>query len=517
MHNDESNVAGKKVLPIGEDPFIRPYAEYVFYDSIMNNPYRTGKTVAQIEVSDFDKAEWSFYPNEDLFSLGGNRLEVFKNEDLNSDTRICRPLHSRDCLEFGVDYQQYSNRWDDIHFFVSTKDDVENCIKDLFSFARVGGEIIKVDFKGQASFISYNKYSGRPYRWLKAVVNEGKVLCEASVDRADWDTLYEAEIALEDGKEYVCGINFDFSDSQYYKWIFNNFIQLRFAPTETVKLIYTDLVRRDFRIYTVNPVIKCSTVKRKMLDELNIDLVDFICSSIDNDRYIEFWLNEKYLHGQDEFGVKDFDHESLVYGYNKAEKTFNLISIKGGKPRYHEASFSSVLESYKKSGSYNDFLYSFEYNPTDSPYEYDFPHIFARFEDYLIGENPTEEYAHVLPKESGEFGVDLYDAILNDEDNVKIFLEDKKLPYLFSEHKKVMLERIKFLNREGFFSREDSERILKLAEEIYIDGQLVISFALKNIATPSEAIQKKIWKYMKEAKEKEIQCYKAIINNVYIQ
>ena len=80
-----------------------------------------------------------------------------------------------------------------------------------------------------------------------------------------------------------------------------------------------------------------------------------------------------------------------------------------------------------------------------------------------------------------------------------------------------MLERIKFLNKEGFFDSADSEKILKLAEEIYIDGQLIISLALKNIATPAEAIQNKIWKYMRAAREKEILCYKTIINNVYVQ
>lgn len=517
MLNDKSTVVQKRVLPIGEDPFIRPYAEYVFYDSIMNNPHRTGKTVAKVEVTDFDKTEWSFSPDKSCFGIEENDLEVYKNEDPFSDTRIYRTLYNRDSLEFRIDYQQYSNRWDDIHFFISTKEDIENHSDDLFSFARVCGETVKISYKEDEKLIFFNRYSGQPYRWLKTTIDEGKIVCEASVDGADWDTLYEDELSVMDGKEYVCGINFDFSDSQYYKWIYNNFIQLRFAPTETVKLIYTDLVRRDFRIYTVNPIVKCSTIKRKMLDELNIDLADFICSSIDNGRYIEFWLNEKYLPGQDEFAVKDFDHESLVYGYNRVENTFNLVSIKRGKPRFHEASFEAVLESYKNSGSYNDFLYTFEYNPTDSPYEYDFPHIFARFEDYLAGENPTEEYKHILPPETGEFGVDLYAAILDNPDNAKIFLEDKKLPYLFSEHKKCMLERIKFLNQEGFFEPADSEKILKLAEEIYIDGQLIISFALKNIATPSEAIQNKIWKYMREAKEKEILCYKTIINNVYVQ
>ena len=114
MLNDKSNVVQKRVLLIGEAPFIRPYAEYVFYDSIMNNPHRTGKMVAKVEVTDFDKAEWSFSPDKSCFCTEENGLEVYKNEDPFSDTRIYRTLYDQDRLEFRIDYQQYSNRWDNL-------------------------------------------------------------------------------------------------------------------------------------------------------------------------------------------------------------------------------------------------------------------------------------------------------------------------------------------------------------------------------------------------------------------
>ena len=118
MQKKDSEDGQIKVLPINDDPFIRPYAEYMFYDSIMNNSFRTGKLLAGVAVSDMSQFEW-YYCSEPSFSrTDENSVEVFRNENADAYTCMYRELAETDSFEYRIDYQQYSNRWDDIHFFI---------------------------------------------------------------------------------------------------------------------------------------------------------------------------------------------------------------------------------------------------------------------------------------------------------------------------------------------------------------------------------------------------------------
>ncbi len=517
MQKKDSEDGQIKVLPINDDPFIRPYAEYMFYDSIMNNSFRTGKLLAGVAVSDMSQFEW-YYCSEPSFSrTDENSVEVFRNENADAYTCMYRELAETDSFEYRIDYQQYSNRWDDIHFFICEKDGNNIFDDNLISFGRYSGGPLLIKHGDTDLYLPYNQYSGSPYQRFKITVNRDCVVCMASVDGNEWFVIHECVVPIQKEKKYICGLDFNFSDSHYYKWIYNNFIQLRFNATDAAKLLYTDLLRRDFRIYTVNPIVKCATVKRKMLDDLHIDLSDYICSLIDNERYIEIWLNEKYIPGLRAYNKWDFDHESMIYGYNKNAGTFNVVSIKEGRPYLQNIDFSVIEAGYRNCSNSLDYMYTFEYSPTDGPYEYDFPHIFHRLEDYLLGNNPTDEYCYLLPKEIGEFGMDLYDAIMNDSENANVFLDDKRLPYVFFEHKKCMLRRIEFLNKEGFFEPNDALEILKMAENIFKNGEHVLIFAIKNLVFPSEETRNKVWKYMQKTREEEIRCYQKIINNAYVQ
>lgn len=97
-------------------------------------------------------------------------------------------------------------------------------------------------------------------------------------------------------------------------------------------LEYANFLKREWRGYTVNPVVKISYDNFESVNAYRLSIWDYIKANIDTSIYIKFWIDEFYVQGLQSYQVEHFSHESLVNGYDENSMTIYMISIKGGKP-----------------------------------------------------------------------------------------------------------------------------------------------------------------------------------------
>lgn len=479
-----------KELPINNNPFVRAYMENIFLDSIMNNDMTTGDCVAKINLSSYEKDEWKKVLNKANIAINGEDIEV-EHYSYDSLSYIYRELHEIDELVFRIDYCQYTNRWNCIAIAIS---DSLSALTDFnamtFGYGYYCSRNFFTSYGNELKYHNMGNKLDYPYVWMKMTKKMNRIECFYSTDKVEWIKLYEYENVSIADDSYVA-ILFSLQDNQYDKWIANNFIQTRFNRKEGKSIEYITLLKRDWRGYAVNPIVKISHDNMDVIKSYGINLWDYIKANIDNNIYIEFWLDEYYVDTLQSYHLYHFSHESLVYGYDENSKSVSIISLKMGKPYSSRISFNTLLIAHENANN-NEICYKFQYNPTNSPYELSISHICEMLEDYLNGTNTSRKMEYMLPGEEGTYGIKVYDAILNGDEDQKTFFEDLRIVYLMYEHKKIMSRRVEYLNKRGYLKDVDFDELFKGIKELERLAEKIMNLTIKNKINSGVERQKKI-------------------------
>ncbi len=507
-----------KKLPININPYIRAYTEYAYVDMIMNNEETNGRELVRGCVSEKFDNNWIISSEEAQIFIDENRFSV--EEDYKAFPRvkhIYRKLKRNDEIVLKIEYQQYTNKWDSVGLFL---DHFPVNLDDYFmNQAVLGsycGSIFMSIIRGVQRLI-LETYEKKQYPiWLKIVVRDSTFELYYGIRENQWIMIERREQFIDwDEKEYFVGIFVSLSDRQYYKWIFNNFINLRLDLTDTSTLNYCGFVKRDCKNYTINPIVRFSTEKLSVIEKYKIDIWDFIVGNIDDERYIEFWLNEKYVPGLKAYNSNDYVHESLVYGYDDSTKTIFMVSILNGKP----TNISINLFDFKEALMFSNprlacRCYLFERQPSNAPYELDIDSIVNQLKEYCAGVNPTIQYKRLITEEQGVFGVACYDLLIDDIEARNRLLYDVRISYVLSEHKKCMKDRIDYLINRGYLDKKRNSDIEKMIQDIYNKAISILQLVLKYQEVNKESIKTKIFILLKEIQAEEIKCYQLLIERL---
>lgn len=514
-----SNMCIKK-LPINMEADTRSCPQYLFLNTIINNKFTNINEVAKIYINDFDKLDWSHYTRNSKFWIEENNIHFSRiGFDFDSQKCIYRKLSYNDELTFQIKYQQYTNRWDSIIAFIdinNTKERIDNypqmrlvfgryCNGDLFIMS---GEYYQLQKK--------EKYSKN--EWFKIKVVNGRIFIYLLYDNLEWSLINEVKnFKLTDDNNATIGLECCLLNNQYNKWMSNNFIQLYYNRNNPVKLDYSGLIQRDNRSYSINPFIKFSYIERDVLDSLKIKLIDYILSQLDTNKYIELWLNEKYIPYLAAYDKYDYIHESLIFGYDNKNKVFNLISFLQGKPIQTTVSYDNISKAWESVNDNNRDLTSFAFQPDIEIYELDIFHIYNKISDYLFGHNSSEDYSNAVGIESGIFGINIYKEFISSNCNKRTFLEDVRIAFLLKEHKYCMKKRFEYLNEWGLFPKYEYKKINILMKKITNLSDVILYLVIKNGMVNSILTQNKIWLHLDELCNYEKRCYglvKAILEVV---
>ncbi len=94
---------------------------------------------------------------------------------------------------------------------------------------------------------------------------------------------------------------------------------------EEIKLDYCNMIKRDSNNHVMHPFIRFTHERYSVLLEYGVDLWKMIKVNINKKRYIQVFLNEKYIKGLDAYNKHDFSHESLIYGYEDNGQKIKIL------------------------------------------------------------------------------------------------------------------------------------------------------------------------------------------------
>lgn len=504
-----------KSLPINESPYIRSYTEYAYPHMILNNTFATGEKTFEGVISEKFDDKWIIKSGISGIDVSDNRITVTEPcFALPKAKYIYRTLKKNDQLVLKIEYQQYTNKWDTAGIFINNASVLsEKLDKDKFVFGNYCGSFFMIFNEGEEKLIKLPEDEKKYPIWLKVQVSNSDLEAAYSTDGNDWEVIQKSkELILGEGN--VIGVYTSVNNRLYYKWVFNNYINLCLDVNYS-SLNYCAMMKRDSKNYTVNPILQISREKKSVLDAYGVDLWSFIISNIDQNRYIEFWLNEKYVDGQEAYNYIDFTHENLVYGYDDETKTVMMISIYEGKPVKRNIKICNFCEAYEKADRRRAArIYIFDFYPSNGRYAFDPKSVILQLKQYLSGENPTIEYRRFITEEEGVFGIKCYDALLTDKNTQKIFLNDFRMSYVLQEHKKCMKDRIEYMTMHNCLILDECTEINNLMQNICYNALMIMNLILINKRRQSERVEVKIWNLISEIKHDEIECYSQLIEKM---
>lgn len=296
--------------------------------------------------------------------------------------------------------------------------------------------------------------------------------------------------------------------SETSNWIYSNYIQV---------YVNKDLNVHDWgdfyfpMPYETRPVDACKWIINQKLTSGFIkkhfgSIVAYIIKCINDGYYVNLAINYRYVGAS--FANKnasDLIHDPLVIGYDDEKRVFrcaDFVYYSSYKYEIFDCSFDDMETSYNdavESLTDNNVVYG--YRLKDSiDYEFSFQNIIYGLKGYLNASSPEYwEGYNYSNKKNIVFGVDFYTALYQYLEKYKPEDIPDFLEYLMVDHKKLMIERIKFLNLEI----NGLEEFVRGYEKIYENVRMILNLSLKYYITNKMSLLDKVIEQLKLIQKEE--------------
>ncbi len=495
-------------LIINKAPFIRVYPQYAFLDAIINTGNTNADKLCSIIVRNNDQYKWNYTEMNAQLDISRDTLEVYRRGcGVHTAGQLYCEVEEFQEFTFCIPYMQYTNVWDSVTFFLKAD---EGTIEYEFNIFCCGDWCL--DVNGKNAFFQSNRQESEVPTWFKVQKNAGTIHMYCSFDSTEWLKVTDIVLPNVQTKKYRIGFDVHLCENQYHKWLCNNFIQIRFDNNCDKAMEYVGFINREWKNYTVHPLVKFSYDKEKIIRKRG--LWNYIVENICNDRYMEIWLDEYYIEGLSAYQQFSFMHESLIYGFDIENQKVKLMSLKNGKPVLIETSADMLELAWENASGNNYTIQTFEYEPDRGGYSIELDSIIRGLRSYLQGENLMQSFKHLAQAEEGVFGIKIYEEILGSPQNKELFIDDVRIVYLIKEHKECMRHRIQYLYEYGVFGEEAYLKLVDLMKSIVNNATLMLHLVMKYRLIPVEKRLDSIWNCMKELPKLEEKCYQMLIDEL---
>lgn len=298
-------------------------------------------------------------------------------------------------------------------------------------------------------------------------------------------------------------------------WFINNFIQVRankYFHERNTEFNFNFYRGGRFEFYN-NPFINTTRLDVELIDRLNTDIIDFFVDCVKNDYYVVPFIDEYFIPDRRSYQKNSFPHHIFIYGYNQEKEIFYTTGFNKGifgelELNYDDfkKSYNSILSlysegKYQKSTDNGNFLMKFNENHR---YKFDLDALKLQLTEYLESRCSIDNLNY--NNLDDVFGIDTYDylvyyyELLINKANINRNGTIRNLHVLW-EHKKLMVERITFLMREGhLINPEPLESYIKIEKMSLVLRNL----SLKQSVTADINLFYKIISKIKEIRELEI-------------
>lgn len=249
----------------------------------------------------------------------------------------------------------------------------------------------------------------------------------------------------------------------YLPWLYSHYIQLH-CPNNLLDSRHSRTMKFNFyrspdQRFTISPYLKVQILNRDLVFKSPTDIVPFIIACIDKGYYVRLTVDEYFLPDSPAYRKRQFIHETLIYGYNK--QTFIGIGYnKQGDYAAYPIAFSELKQAVlhaNLTGHYDpDGLRLFQYDP-HAKYDFDIHLVREHLADLLYACNTSERFRMLANPTDGAYGLATYDCLKHFLASFLSppFSSDIRPVHILWEHKKCMVERLKYMEMHGYIKLED--------------------------------------------------------------
>ncbi|MBW7474702.1 hypothetical protein K0T92_08085 [Paenibacillus oenotherae] len=251
------------------------------------------------------------------------------------------------------------------------------------------------------------------------------------------------------------------SNGDHNDWVFSNFIQLYSDYNSEGFDFRVDFYAPEGKYGLKYPGLKGYMINYQVNSEMKDNIIDYIMNCIDDKCYCEIHLNEYYLPNKEFYKIKNYNHQNLVYGYDKENKLFKALGFnKLGVFDNLDIGFEDFQLAYQNTEpepylTLNRYDIGFYLHCYKHDLELNVDKIYQSLEDYRQSKNSFKVLYH--PSEA-VFGLNVYDHIFEKATSASVVLKDIRIIHVLWEHKKMMLLRIKHLT---------NKQVIRDGESIY--------------------------------------------------
>lgn len=215
------------------------------------------------------------------------------------------------------------------------------------------------------------------------------------------------------------------------------------------------------------------------------EIVEFAKHCLNTDYYFYTFIEEGDIPGKPAFSAKiSHPHEMMIFGYDDERTVFHTIGF-NDKFQYEKqtVSYAHYAKSFKNLRMTADYMNNIHLLKPDLNAEYPFnlKQVTSLLDDYCHSRNTSEQYSMVRKPYHSAFGLAVYDYLIEVFDKVA---RGKSQPQINSlqilwEHKRVMLERVAYLQRKhGLLLDFDSQRLKEIERLAYKTRDELIVFSI---------------------------------------
>lgn len=500
----------KKILPLNPKPYVRNSVHNAFMDAIITNEKVFGYLKADVSLPSDDIDQWVIVAENATIKNIQDRFEVFHVPSIQNQKKfIYRRLNLFDDLVLTINYQQFTSYWDSICIFVHDNiNEFDKFTNSQYYFGRFcNNDFFTKDgtIASEINLVAQNHTKV----WLKVEKNENVLTSFLSLDGKAWIKVHSSSITL--GNEKYIGIAFALNDNEYYNWLSNNFIQIRYNKNEAFPIDYVTYLKQNSKPFVVHPFLKMNEESWEDICLYNLSFSELIRANINSNKYTIMWLNEFYLPASKAYLKHISIHECMIYGYENSNIYMMIIS--DGKPKCVISDINDVLNAWNNSDKTYP-LFFLKYSPTYSLYNLDINHIYRELVAFLQGKNTSLLYTHLVASEDGVFGLDVYDEFVNKRECFNHLLSDLRISYLLYEHNLIMKKRMEFLFTVIETEPESKNDINELLNSVVTNSLIAMRLTIKNFYKTTEATKKEILLYYTRIRNDEEILYHNLVDAV---
>lgn len=475
----------KKTLGINSDVFLRVLAFHGYRYAIATSKEKfepdENVEIARVSVANFSKYRWEVQNDQLSYEVNENQLRFYSNEwNKGMNLAMWRECEEQDEIEIQIEKQIYSSARSNITIFIT-----EASQEDMLDYESNG--ISLVNYKGAGIYRRIRMQEEILCRdvgqtvTMKIVKNDKKIHIE--YERLDGSKECVPLLQLADDFDIPLRIGFviHMGNNIYYEWLLGNYINLYGDHTNYyyVKADFLCNQHRNYSLYTYDCVFEYQRVTEKEIDTLGIEFNHYVKRQIDLGRYVEVIVNDKIHKGITDENQKD-NHQDLIYGYDDEQKVYELLYYDLGRIR--KATLSYELFEFARRKTLDNKISVISYSPREEGYAFDLDSVLRQYKEYRDGTN-TLFYEPNLSQRC-YFGMKYLDFLCTKE-GIKEYVSDIRISYLFIEHAKLSMQRMKYLYDNQFLEEAIYQELIRLLNEkiTYLNKQknVIGKYVLTNV------------------------------------